>query len=97
MDESKLEPLRRFAQMAKAYLIVAHVGAAALLSSHVEVRHFCVYYSILSEPSQRRLWVGSLSLGPFCVELASSLCVRIGSLRVVRLPQTVQRHVHKAI
>lgn len=94
MDESKLQ---RFAQMATGYLIVAHVGAVALLSSHVEVRHFCFYYPILSEPLQRRSWVGSLNLGPVCVALASSLCVRIGSLRVVWLPQTVQSHMHKAI
>lgn len=60
--------------MAKGYLTVAYVGVAALLSSHVEVRHFCFYYSILSEPLQRRSWVGNLSLGPFWVEFASSLC-----------------------
>ena len=33
-------------------------------------------------------------LGPFCVEFACSPRVCVGSLRVVRLPPTVQKHMH---
>jgi len=32
-------------------------------------------------------------LRPFCVEFACSPCVCVGSLRVLRLPPTVQKHV----
>lgn len=76
-------------------LIVTHIRVVTLLSSHVKVRHFCFCYcSIWSWHLQRRPWVQSLSLGPFCVEYSSSVCESPLSL-VVQLPQTLQRHAHK--
>ena len=44
--------------------------------------------------SQREGSRFSSRLGPFCVEFACSPRVCVGSLRVLRLPPTVQKHAY---